>query len=115
MDELRDALATLRFEMIEQLPRLERHSLSGDIHLQHLQKRRDTYLETKWVEPNWDEEIMMYHRKGITYANEVRASFDDVRITPDNASILAPVLFRRSQDIKYDITKYMKAHWNEPH
>ena len=113
MDELRDALATLRFEMIERLPQLERRSLSGDIHLQHLQKRRDTYLETKWVEPNWDEEIMMYHRKGITYADEVRASLDNVRITPDNAGILAPIICRRTHDIKYDITNYMKKHWKE--
>ena len=56
---------------------------------------------------------MMYHRKGITYSNEVRASLDDVRISPKNAGILAPVLFRRSLDIKYDITDYMKRHWKE--
>lgn len=113
MDRLRDALASLRFELIERSPRLERDKFTGDIHLQHLQKRCDTYLETKWIEPNWDEEIMMYHRKGITYADEVRADFDNVRITPDNAGILAPILVRRSQDIRYDITRYMKEHWKE--
>ena len=113
MDALRDALATLRFELIERLPVLERKTISGDIHLKHLQKRHDTYLETKWIEPNWDEEIMMYHRKGITSPEEVRASFDNVQVTEDNAGILAPVLLRREQDIRYDIRRYMKAHWQE--
>lgn len=113
MDELRDALATLRFHLIERLPGLDRSSLSGDIHLQHLIKRRDTYLETKWVEPNWDEEIMMYHRKGIIYAEDVRASFDHVAVTPSNAAILAPILLRRSQDVAYDIKQFMKNHWRD--
>ena len=115
MDELRDALATLRFEIIEHLPRLERNKLSGDIHLQHLQKRRDTYMEANWIEPNWDEEIMMYHRKGITYADEVRADFDRIHITPDNAGIMAPILLGRSMDIQYDITRFMKENWKETH
>lgn len=113
MDDLRDALATLRYELIEQLSRMDRASLSGDIHLQHLQKRRDTYLETKWIEPNWDEEIMMYHRKGITYAEDVRAEMDQVRITKENAGILAPILVRREQDCKYDVRQYMKDHWRD--
>ncbi len=113
MDSLRDAITSLRYELITILPPLDRRSLAGDIHLQHLEKRRKTYLETKWIEPNWDEEIVMYHRQGITYAEEVRASFDDVRITPANAGILAPILLRREQDVTYDIKQYMKDHWKE--
>lgn len=114
MDILRDELATLRYELIEHLPHMERSSFSGDIHLQHLKKRCDTYLETKWIEPNWDEEIMEYHRKGITYAEEVRESLDRIKPTANNAAILAPVLLRREQDVLYDIRRYMMEHWNEP-
>ena len=113
MNNLRDTLATLRFELMERLPQMKRSSLSGDIHFQHLQKRRDTYLETKWIEPNWDEEIMVYHRKGITDPEDVRASLDKIQITKCNAGILAPVLLRREQDIQYDIRRYMKEHWKD--
>ena len=111
MDDLRDTLASLRFDLMERLPPLDRTTLKGDIHLQFLKKRHDTYLETKWVEPNWDEEIVMYHQRGITYAEDVRASFDSVKITASNVAILAPILLRRTQDIKYDIKQYMKDHW----
>ena len=113
MEKLRDALASLRYEIIERLPRIERQGLSGDIHLQHLQKRCDTYLETKWIEPNWDEEIMIYHCKDVTYADEVRAGFDNVKITSENAGIFAKIFVRRCYDIKYDIIRYMKEHWND--
>ena len=113
MDELRDAISTLRFSLIELLPKKDRSSFTGDIHLKHLQNRRDTYLETKWVEPNWDEEIMMYHPKGQPYPEEVRASFDNVTITASNAGILAPILFQRQQDIRYDMKQFMKEHWQE--
>lgn len=113
MEELRDTLAALRFELIEKFPKLERSTLSGDIHMQHLKNRRDIYLETKWIEPNWDEEIMTYHRKDITNPEEVRASFDIVKITAENAKIITPILIQRELDLKYNITQYMKDHWND--
>ena len=113
MNEMRDALASLRYQLIECLPKLDRSSLTGDIHLQHLQKRRDTYLETKWSEPNWDEEIMTYKNKRITYAEDVRASFDKVSITTSNANILSSIFIQRDLDKIYDINQFMKDHWRD--
>lgn len=110
--ELRNALATIRYQMIEKSEPLKRASLSGDIHEQYLYHRRDTYLETKWVEPNWDEEIMVYKRKGVTEPEEVRAALADVNLTADNISILRPIFQKAEADKKYNITLFMKSNWN---
>ena len=43
---------------------------------------------------------------------QVRASFDNVKITPQNAAIFAPILARREEDKKSDLVSYMQKNWN---
>ena len=110
---LRDELATLRFDFISELEPLERKKLTGDIHQQHMEYRRDVYREVKWHSDVWDEEIMVYHGHDIVSPEEVRATFDSVDITPANANIFGPTLVKRLEDKKYDFKNYMKENWNK--
>ena len=110
---LRDELATLRFDIISKLEPLERKKLTGDIHQQHMEYRRDVYREVKWHSDVWDEEIMVYHGHDIVSPEEVRATFDSVDITPANANIFGPTLVKRLEDKKYDFKNYMKENWNK--
>lgn len=110
---LRDTLASLRFMICEQVyAPLKRDDLIGDLHEKHLQDRWDTYMETKWYEPNWDEEIMTYRKAGLTPAEEIRSDLARVLPTPDNTHILAPIWLRHEEDLRLDIKQYMKNRWN---
>ena len=113
MEWLRDQIATLRYEMMLQEPVLLREDLSGDIHQKFMEYRRDTYREVKWTQDVWDEEIMYYKEKGYTTPAEAIEYVDNLIITPNNASIVAPVLVRRLENKKYDFRNYMHENWNK--
>ena len=104
----------MRFDMMSKEPILERASLTGDIHEQYMESRRETYMEVHWTEDVWDEEIMPCKEKGYSTPKEVRASLDKVELTNNNIGILAPIIARRAEDIKYDFTKYMHENWDKP-
>jgi len=110
---LRDALATLRYTICEQVyaPQ-KREELTGDLHEQHLKDRWNTYMEAKWHLPDWDEEIMTYRKSGFVAAEEVRAELAQVTPTARNAHILAPILLRHGEDQCLDAKRYMKEHWS---
>lgn len=114
MQALRDAISTLRFQICEQIyAPLKRDDLIGNLHEKHLRDRWDTYMETKWYEPNWDEEIMTYRKKGLTPAEEVRADLSRIVPTLNNAHILTPILLRHEEDLRLDVKRYMKNRWKE--
>ena len=72
------------------------------------------YLCTKWTRDDWEMEVTIYRDKLLPPTPEaVRASFDNVNITPQNAAILAPILARREEDKKYDLVKYMQENWKK--
>lgn len=114
LELLRDTMASMMFEQIEKysIP-YERSKYYEDIHMQHMERRRQEYLKEKWTRDVWDEELTVYKPKHITTAEEVRTSLDNVHVDKDNAYILAPILARREEDKKYDFKQYMKKNWNK--
>jgi len=114
LDILRDEMATMMFEQIEQhsIP-LKRAELAPDFREKFMEERKNEYLRVKWTRDVWDEELTTYKDKSITTPEEVRASLDDVEITRDNAYIMAPIRVRRKEDHKYNFKKYMKENWDK--
>ncbi len=54
-------------------------------------------------EDAWTMEITIYRDKTLPPTPEkVRESFDNVKLTSQNASVLAPILVRREEDKKYN-------------
>lgn len=115
LDKLRDAMATLTYElMVDHATVLKREELGLEPRLQYIDERMREYLCTKWTRDDWAMEVTIYRDKTLPPTpEEVRASFDNVKITPQNASILAPILARREEDKKYDLVKYLQKNWNK--
>lgn len=115
LDKLRDAMATLTWElMTDHATVLKRADLRPEPRLGYIDERMREYLCTKWTRDDWALEVTIYRDKTLPPTpEEVRASFDNVKLTPQNAGILAPILARREEDKKYDLVKYMQERWNK--
>ena len=113
LDWWQDEISSLRYDMMQNEPMLERELLTGDIHEQYMESRRDTYREVKWTKDVWDEEIMYRKEKGYTTPFEAIEYVDNINITRENAHIIAPVLVRRREYKKYDFKQYMHDNWNK--
>ena len=115
LDQLRDAMATLTYElMAKHSTVLRRAELGYEPRLDYIDERMREYLLTKWTRDDWAMEVTIYRDKELPPAPEVvRASFDDVKITPQNAGILAPILARREEDKRYDLVRYLQKNWNK--
>lgn len=115
LDMLRDAMATLTYElMAEHATVLKRSELGPEPRLDYIDERMREYLCTKWTRDDWALEVTIYRDKTLPPTpEEVRASFDDVKVTAKNAAILAPILARREEDKKYDLVKYMQEKWKK--
>ena len=104
LDELMEKHATV----------LKRAALGSDPRLDYMDERMREYLCTKWTRDDWALEVTIYRDKQLPPTPEqVRASFDNVKITPQNAAILAPVLARWEEDKRYDLVKYMQKNWKQ--
>ena len=110
-DLVREKVSEMHYEQIRQhsIP-LTREYLDSrkDYHFDYMIQRRQEYCHHPWYDDVWDEELTGFIRKDVTLPEEVRASFDKVKITPANSYILAPILLRREQDKKYDFKQFMK-------
>ena len=139
--ELRDILATLRFNLsrmttkqAEELGRvlspeeflklnpelkieLERKTLTGDIHQQYLELRKKVYNEVKWTNGEcWEEEIMSYKEHGVDSFEDVYGFIDKVdfdKLKPEDYILLRGILEEKQQRDKYDVKTYMKKNWNK--
>ena len=112
--DLRDSLATLLYESIEKHSTpIIRSELVGDPRLEYMEQRRQEYLKTKWTKDVWDEELTRYFDAEDREYNSVQESMDNIIVTSDNVSIMAPVLVKRLEDKKYDFKKYMHENWNK--
>ena len=113
LDKLRDAIATLTWDLMEKhATTLKRAELGAEPRLDYIDERMREYLCTKWTRDDWALEVTIYRDKMLPPTpEEVRASFDNVKITPQNAAILAPILARREEDKKYDLISYMQKNW----
>lgn len=111
---LRDSMATGMYSMIENYSTpIIRSELTGDIHLHYMQARAKEYLRVNWSTDVWDEELTVYHNKKTVYARDVWQVFANVKVTPQNAKIIVPILKQIEEYDRYDFKKYMKAHWKE--
>lgn len=115
LDILRDAMATMLYKMIEEhATALKRAELGLTPRLDYIDERMREYLCTTWTRDDWAMEITIYRDKKLPPPpEEVRASFDHVKITAQNAAILAPILARREDDKKYDLVSYMQQNWRK--
>lgn len=115
LNMLRDAMATLTYElMAKHATVLKRAELGAQPRLDYMDERMREYLCTRWTWDDWALEVTIYRDKALPPAPEqVRASFDNVKITPQNAAILAPILARREEDKQYDLVKYLQENWNK--
>jgi len=115
LDMLRDSMATMAYDlMCEHSTMLRRADLGADPRMDYMEERRKEYLCTKWTRDDFGMEITCYRDKTLPPTpQQVRASFDDVAVTSENAAILAPILLRREEDKKYDLIQYMHEHWDK--
>ena len=115
LSKLRDAMATMTWDLLaNHAAVLKRAELGPEPRLSYMEERMQEYLCTKWTRDDWALEVTMYRDKALPPSpEEVRASFDQVKITPKNAGIFAPVLVRRKEDQKYDLVSYLKANWRK--
>lgn len=112
--DLRDSLATLLYESIEKHSTpIVRSELSKDPRLDYMEQRRQEYLKTKWTKDVWDEELTRYFDAEDREYNSVQESMDNIKVTSENAHIMAPILVKRLEDKKYDFKKYMHENWNK--
>lgn len=113
LEKLRDAMATMTYEMMAQHATVqERTTLGDDPRTDYMEERRNEYLCTKWTRDDFGMEVTIYQDKSLPPRPEkVHASFDHVRITPQNATVLAPFLARREEDKRYDFVEYMHRNW----
>ena len=111
---LRDSMATMMFEMIEaHSTPLDRSKLNHvDYHLRYMKERCREYQRVPWTKDVWDEELSFYHDKKHPIPKKVWKFVDFVNINHNNARILAPILIRRQEDIKYNFKQYMHRNWN---
>lgn len=112
---LRDAMATLTYEMIaDHSSILKRSDIGEDPRLDYMNERMKEYLCTNWTRDDWNMEITIYRDKELSPTPEVvRASYDNVKVTAKNAAILVPIIAQREEDKKYDLVSYMQNNWNK--
>lgn len=113
MSIVRDKLATMVYEIIlEHTEPLDREKCGPDLRAYYMEIRKQVYDCQKWYNDVWDEELTMYNGHGVVPPNEAFAYVDDIKITPQNASIvgplIAPLLVKREEERKYDLKQYLK-------
>ncbi|MCC8181360.1 MAG: hypothetical protein LIO45_00005 [Clostridiales bacterium] len=113
LEELRDSLATMVWLSVERHSTpLNRAELTGDIHERFMWERCREYQRVKWYEDVWEEELTIYRDKRHPTPQMVRATLKDVKITKENAYIMAPILARIEEDERYDFKRFMHENWN---
>lgn len=105
----------ISYELMEKhAATLKRTELGVEPRLNYIDERMREYLCTKWTRDDWDIEITIYRDKTLPPTpEEVRASLEKVRVTQQNAAILAPILARREEDKKYDLLRYIHENWDK--
>lgn len=115
LDELRDAMATMMYDMMEKYGTLlRRETLGPDPRMDYMIERKNEYLRTLWTRDSWSEEIAFFHDRNLPPPpEEIWASFDGVRVTPQNAPSIVPIQARSADYKKYDFVKFMQENWDK--
>ncbi len=86
-----------------------------DEKLKFMEQRRDEYHTTKWTKNVGSEELPTRKDPNKVHFHEVYENIDKIKITRDNARILAPILARMREYEKeqkyYNFQKYMDDKW----
>lgn len=113
MKKVRHELEALQFEhIINYSTPLLRSELGNEPRFDYMDQRIQEYHNVKWS-GNYilDEELVEYHDSEEPTPKDIRDSLRQVRITKDNAYIMAPIIGRMAEDDKYDRKTYMKKNW----
>ncbi len=113
---LRDAMATEMWNMMEQhTSKIERKSI--DIHqarMKFMEERRIEYVtDNVWCEDVWDEELTVYKDKRFPLSSDVWRTYRNIKLSPENAKWLVPILRRIEEDEQYDFKRYMHENWDK--
>lgn len=114
MQALRDIFSTMVYENIEKYSTpIIRNEMNGDIHLKFMEERRLEYLKYSWTRDVWEEELTRYLNHEEREAKKVLESYDDIKVDSHNAGIIAPMLVKRYEQVKYDFNTYMHDYWDK--
>lgn len=109
---LRDAMATSVYEIMEEhTEMLKRSAMGADPRKDYLEERKNIYACQKWYEDVWEEELTYYPGHGVTTPEHAREYVDNIHVDSHNAAILADVLVRREEDIRYCLIQYLRANF----
>lgn len=113
---LRDAMATEMWDMMEQhASKIERKSI--DIHqarMKFMEERRLEYVtDNVWCEDVWDEELTVYKDKRFPLPVDVWRTYRNIKLTPQNAKWLVPILNQIEEKEQYDFKRYMHENWDK--
>lgn len=113
MSIIRDKMATIVYDIIlDHTKPLKREELGPDPRAYYMEIRKQVYECQKWYNDVWDEELTMYNGHGVTTPEQAFAYVDNIKITPENAHIIgpliAPILARREEEKKYDLKQYLR-------
>ncbi len=112
--DLRDRLASLMYELwYHHASHLKRSDITPHSRMDFMEERKREYLKNSWSHDVWDEEIVEYYDPMNPTPEQVRATFDNVKITSQNAHIMGPILVKRLEDQKYNFKQYMKDTWDK--
>ncbi len=110
-DIVRDSMATMLFNIIEQHTKKATKSDFGpDPRRYWMDVRKQIYECQEWYSQTWaEEEVKQYHGHGVTTSEEVWRPLENVEITKNNAHLVLPVLLEREKEKKYNLIDYLTA------
>lgn len=109
MSQLRDEMSTMVYHIIEEhVPVIKRRELSATPRRDYMEVRKQVYECQKWYQDVWEEEVTYYPGHNVTTPQQARMYVDEVNVDASNAHIMADVLVRRQEDLKYNLVTYLK-------
>ncbi len=107
---LRDNMATSVFDMINNHAKMvKREDLPANSREYYMDVRKQIYAIQKWYNESWPEdEITYYKGHGIVEEKDVYKNIKNVKITPQNAHILLPLLSRLKEEESYNLQDYCR-------
>ena len=111
---VRNEMGAMQFEhILNHSNPINRADLGDEPRFDYLDQRIQEYHNVQWSGSHiLDEELVEYNDPEEPNPRDIRDSLRQVRITKDNAYIMAPILVRMAEDDKYDRKTYMKANWD---
>ena len=88
-----------------------RKKLNKDVHVQLMEQRRQEYLKNSWTRDVWEEELTRYLDKDDKEYYSMLKSYDNIKVTANNADKVVTFLMRLEELKKYDFKEYMHRNW----